>query len=176
MLGRRYKLSVLSGDNDSQKSIINDLFEGKSDLLFNQKPIDKLHYIESLQKEDKCVLMIGDGLNDAGALQQSNVGITLADDINNFTPSCDAILDAKRFAFLPAILKLATASRYIIGFSFAISIVYNIIGLFFAMQGKLRPMVAAILMPCSTLSIVIISIGVSSLVAYVIGLSLKSNE
>jgi len=176
LLGRRYNLSVLSGDNDSQKSILNDLFEGKSELLFNQKPIDKLHYIESLQKEDKRVMMIGDGLNDAGALQQSNVGITLADDINNFTPSCDAILDAKRFALLPAILKLARASRYIIGFSFAISILYNIIGLFFAMQGKLRPMVAAILMPCSTLSIVIISIGVSSLVAYVIGLSLKSNE
>ena len=176
LLDRRYKLSVLSGDNDKQKTILKDLFGEKSDLLFEQKPIDKLQYIEALQQDNKHVLMIGDGLNDAGALQQSNVGITLADDINNFTPSCDAILDAKKFELLPGILRLTKASSFIIGTSFIISIAYNIIGLFFAMQGILRPMVAAILMPCSTLSIVIISSGASSLIARVFGLSLKTNE
>ncbi len=175
-LSQQYKLSLLSGDNDRQKILLEDLFGKTSELLFEQKPIDKLHYIESLQQNNKHILMIGDGLNDAGALQQSNVGITLADDINNFTPSCDAILDAKRFAFLPSVLKLAKASRYIIGASFIVSIIYNIIGLFFAMQGILRPMVAAILMPCSTISIVIISSGVSSLVARRLHLSLKIKE
>jgi len=176
LLNKRFSLSVLSGDNDKQKNMLNELFDQKSDLLFYQKPIDKLHYIESLQQAGKRVLMIGDGLNDAGALQQSDVGITLADDINNFTPSCDAILDAKKFAFLPAILRLAKAGRYIVGCSFAISIIYNLIGLFFAVQGILRPMLAAILMPCSTLSIVLISSGVSSMVARSFGLSLKSNN
>lgn len=174
-LGQEYKLSLLSGDNDKQKPMLKELFGNTSDLLFGQKPIDKLHYIESLQSNNRKVMMIGDGLNDAGALQQSNVGITLADDINNFTPSCDAILDAKRFALLPAILKLAKASRRVIWASFIVSIAYNIVGLWYSMQGLLKPVVAAILMPCSTISIVIITSGVSSLIAYRLRLSLKSN-
>jgi len=174
VLNNRYQLSLLSGDHNKQRAILADLFGEKSELLFEQKPIDKLHYIEQLQQNGKRVMMIGDGLNDAGALQQSNVGITLADDINNFTPSCDAILDAEKFSLLPSVLKLAQYARYIIGFSFIISIVYNLIGLFFAMQGLLRPMAAAILMPCSTLSIVIISSGVSSFMALKLGLSLRA--
>ena len=118
--------------------------------------------------------MIGDGLNDAGALQQSNVGITLADDINNFTPSCDAILDAKKIALLSSVLRLARASRYVIATSFVVSVIYNIAGLSIAMQGRMNPMAAAILMPCSTLTIVLITSGLSSLVARSFGLSLKS--
>jgi Cu+-exporting ATPase len=175
ILGQRYKLSLLSGDNDKQRKIVSELFGKRRELLFEQKPIDKLRYIESLQRKNKQVLMIGDGLNDAGALQQSNVGITLADDINNFTPSCDAILDAKKLNLLPSILRLTRAARFIIGTSFVVSVVYNVAGLFFAMQGLLRPVMAAILMPCSTLSIVIISSGVSSLLARKLNLSVKHN-
>ncbi len=175
-LRRKYSLSLLSGDNDRQKKILEELFEKNSELLFEQSPLDKLHYIQSLQEHGGKVLMIGDGLNDAGALQQSNVGITLADDINNFTPSCDAILDAKKINLLPSVLRLAVASRYIIMLSFAVSIMYNIAGLYFAVQGLLKPMMAAILMPCSTLSIVLITSGVSSLVARSFGLSLRSEE
>ena len=173
MLNNRYQLSLLSGDNDKQKEVLGELFGTRSELLFEQKPIDKLRYIEARQKKGKKVLMIGDGLNDAGALQQSNVGITLADDINNFTPSCDAILDAKKFALLPGILRLARASRYIIGFSFTISILYNIVGLYFSTRGLLNPMIAALLMPISTLSIVIITSGASSIISKRLGLSLK---
>ncbi len=176
MLKQEYKLSLLSGDNDKQREVLGELFGNTSELLFAQKPIDKLHYIESLQAERKHVMMIGDGLNDAGALQQSNVGITLADDINNFTPSCDAILDAKKFALLPAVLRLAKASRYIIGLSFAISLAYNIVGEWYAMRGMLKPVYAAILMPCSTLSIVLITWGLSSLIAWRLHLSLKVSE
>jgi len=175
-LKKRFKLSLLSGDNDGQRALVADLFGQQSDLLFRQKPIDKLHYIESLQKEKHKVMMIGDGLNDAGALQQSEVGITLADDINNFTPSCDAILDAGRFGLLPSVLRLARYSRVIIGASFAISILYNIIGLWFSMQGRLKPITAAILMPCSTISILLITTGVSSLLAHRLHLTLKSAE
>ena len=175
-LNQSYKLSLLSGDNDKQKTVLQDLFGNRTELLFEQKPMDKLNYIEKLQQNGKRVMMIGDGLNDAGALQQSNVGITLADDINNFTPSCDAILDAKKFILLPSVLKLTKASRYIIGMSFGVSIPYNLVGLYFSMQGRLSPMMAAILMPCSTLSIVIITSGISSIVAKQLGLSLKSSD
>jgi Cu+-exporting ATPase len=172
----RYQLSVLSGDHDKQRSVLEDIFGNKSELLFEQKPLDKLRHVETLQATGKHVMMIGDGLNDAGALQQSNVGVTLADDINNFTPSCDAILDAKKLSLLPSILKVARSAKRVIRISFAISIAYNLIGLYFATQGLLKPVAAAILMPCSTLSIVIITSGVSSLVAWRSGLSLSAAE
>ena len=173
-LKERYELSLLSGDNDQQSKKMRSVFGKRTDLLFNQQPVDKLKYIEQLQSRKKSVLMIGDGLNDAGALQQSNVGITLADDINNFTPSCDAILDANKFSKLPALLRLARSARQIVNFSFFISILYNIVGLFIAVQGLMSPMIAAILMPLSTISIVLLTTGLSSISAKNAGLRLHS--
>jgi Cu+-exporting ATPase len=172
---KEYGLSLLSGDNDKQEPVLRRLFGDCASLLFYQKPMDKLKYIEDLRYKGGKVLMVGDGLNDAGALQQSNVGITLADDVNNFTPSCDAILDAKRFGQIPALLKLAKRGRTVINISFVISILYNIVGLTISVQGEMSPMIAAILMPASTLSIVLVTTGASSIIARRLGLSLKKH-
>jgi Cu+-exporting ATPase len=161
----RFGLSLLSGDNSRQERDMRNLFGNSSSLLFSQKPEDKLAYIERLQQLGHKVVMLGDGLNDSGALQQSNAGITLAEDVNNFTPSCDAILDAKKVHQLPGLMALARWGRYTIRIAFVISILYNIVGLSFAVQGTLSPMIAAILMPASTLSIVMISVGVTSVVS-----------
>lgn len=175
-LKKRYSLSLLSGDNSRQKNRLYELLGAGSELLFEQKPEDKLNYIGKLQERGHRVLMMGDGLNDAGALQQSNVGISLADDINNFTPSCDAILDARKFGKLPRLLKLAASGKHIITFSFGISILYNIVGLAISMQGHMAPMIAAILMPISTVSIVLITTGASTVMARRLGLSLNSGN
>ncbi len=175
-LHNHYQLALLSGDNNRQLKELRPLFGADSIMLFAQKPQDKLNYIAALQEKKKKVVMIGDGLNDAGALQQSNVGIALADNINNFTPSCDAILDASRFQMLPALLKMARASKKIIAASFIVSLIYNIIGLSFAVRSALNPMIAAILMPVSTLSIVLISTGASTLVAKMLRLSVAAKE
>lgn len=169
----KYKLSLLSGDNDRQKEQMMRVFGNSSNLLFNQRPLDKLNYIQALQNKGKNVMMIGDGLNDAGALQQSNVGVTLADDVNNFTPACDAICKAENIGKFKSLLELASASGRIVQISFVVSILYNIAGLYFAVQGLMKPVVAAILMPCSTLSIVILSSGLSNLLAWKKGLAIK---
>ncbi|MCB0696175.1 MAG: heavy metal translocating P-type ATPase metal-binding domain-containing protein [Chitinophagaceae bacterium] len=168
-----YSLSLLSGDNNRQKDSFSALFGQSNNLLFEQKPVDKLNYISGLQSEGKKVLMVGDGLNDAGALQQSNVGITLASDVNNFTPSCDAILNAKKFDSLPGLMKLARSGRFIINLTFVISIIYNVIGLAISMKGLMNPMIAAVLMPASTLTIVLLTTGLSSVMAYRYGLQQK---
>lgn len=164
-LSENYERSLLSGDNDKQRKAVEQLFGTKNNILFQQKPADKLQYIEHLQQGGAKVLMIGDGLNDAGALQQSDVGITLADDVNNFAPSCDAILAAKDFTKLPKLIKLARTASSVITISFIISLLYNIVGLFIAMQGKMSPLIAAILMPLSTISIVLITVGLTAIAA-----------
>jgi Cu+-exporting ATPase len=162
-LKKRFKLSLISGDNDSEYSKLKHFFDAKQ--YFNRSPQDKLEYIEALQTENKKVIMIGDGLNDAGALRQSNVGIAITDNVNNFSPACDVILDGTKFAHLSDLLKYCTNNKLIINISFVVSIIYNIIGLYFAAQGSLQPVIAAILMPVSSISIVLLTTGLSSILA-----------
>ncbi len=159
---RHFKLSVLSGDNTAEKPYLQSVLGAKAEMHFHQNPEDKLIFIKSLQqKNTEKVLMLGDGLNDAGALKQSNVGIALSDDSNNFTPACDGILDAKQFGKLASFLAFAKSGKRIVMISFVLSILYNIVGLYFAVQGILSPLIAAILMPCSSLSIILITYGMS---------------
>lgn len=164
-LEKRYTLSVLSGDNDAEKETLRMIFNNETSLLFQQSPSDKLNYIKELQSQKHKVAMIGDGLNDAGALKQSDIGISVSDDLNNFSPACDAILDASRFNDLKTFIDFAKASQKVIIASFVLSLLYNVIGLWFAVSGTLSPVVAAILMPVSSISIVLFTTGASSIIA-----------
>lgn len=160
-----YQLAVISGDHEYERPHLEGMLRQTYGLRFEQKPSDKLNYVDQLQKEGKKVMMVGDGLNDAGALFCSHVGIAVAEDINNFTPGCDGILLSRRFGDIPGILSFAKAGHRIIIISFIISLLYNAIGLWFAVQGTLSPVIAAILMPISTSSLVIYTVVASSLKA-----------
>ena len=154
-LKKQFDLVILSGDNEGEFDNLKKLLPSKTKLIFNQKPDDKLEYIKYHQTEGAKVLMIGDGLNDAGALAQSNVGIAISENVNVFSPACDAILDASKFNQLYSFIKASKSAITIIKWSFVLSFIYNIIGLYFAVTGQLAPVVAAILMPLSSISIVI---------------------
>lgn len=154
-LKKDYDLIILSGDNQGEKENLTKLLPTKTKLLFNQKPEDKLEYIKYHQSEGANILMIGDGLNDAGALAQSNVGIAISENVNVFSPACDAILDASKFNQLFNYIKASKSAITIIKWSFLLSFIYNIVGLYFAVTGQLSPIIAAILMPLSSISIVI---------------------
>ncbi len=153
-LSKKYRLAILSGDNAGEKKTLEKILPPGSELLFNQKPEDKLKYIEQLQNKKEQVMMFGDGLNDAGALAQSNVGIAISENINVFSPACDGILDAGKFNDLPKFIKLSKQTINIIKVSFVLSFLYNIIGMYFAVTGSLSPIIAAILMPISSISVV----------------------
>ncbi len=165
-LKEKYKLSVISGDNNSEEYQLRNYFGKEADLNFSQKPQQKLDHIKSLQSKGDKVIMIGDGLNDAGALKESSVGIAITDNINNFSPACDVIFEGKQFSKLQLLLNYCSRSKQIIAASFILSILYNIIGLYFAVQGELTPVIAAILMPISSISIVLLTTGMSSLLSY----------
>lgn len=155
LLEKEYEISLLSGDNDSEREKLREFFANDKELHFKQSPHDKLDYINKIQNIGRKVLMIGDGLNDAGALKQSDVGISISDNINNFSPACDGILDASSFKRLADFIHFSTKSKKVIIASFILSFIYNIIGLAFAVSGSLSPIVAAILMPISSISVVV---------------------
>jgi P-type Cu+ transporter len=173
-LSAQYSLSVLSGDNDSERGALETIFPKNSDLVFFQQPEDKLNAVTNYQQSGLHLAMLGDGLNDAGALRKSDVGIALSENVNNFSPACDAILEGSSFEQLPLLLRFARATRYIILGSFGISLLYNIVGVGLAVQGELAPVWAAILMPLSSISIVLFTTGASWMVSKSIGLSSKN--
>ena len=153
-LSHTYRIKVLSGDNEGERTSLEAILPKNTELIFNQKPEQKLEFIKKLQQNGQNVMMVGDGLNDAGALAQSNIGISISENVNVFSPACDAILDASEFQKLNYFLKLSKKSITTIKMSFALSILYNIVGLLFALTGNLLPLVAAIIMPLSTVTIV----------------------
>lgn len=154
-LKNEYNLAIVSGDNEGEKSFLQNKLPKNTELLFNQKPEDKLSYVTQLQQKNKNVTMIGDGLNDAGAIAKSDVGIALSENINVFSPACDAIIDASKFGDISTFLKFSKKAVQIIKYCFVLSLFYNVIGLYFAVTGQLSPVIAAILMPLSSISIVI---------------------
>lgn len=166
----RARLYLLSGDNDRERSFLAPAFKGKGEMYFRQNPQDKLQFVRQQQNEGNRVMMLGDGLNDAGALKQSDAGIVVAENTNNFTPACDAILDAEKFEQLPTFLEFARRSIHLVYYAYGFAFIYNIIGLSFAVQGALSPIVAAILMPLSSISIVLFGTLSSKFLARKLGL------
>lgn len=152
-----YKMVLLSGDTDSSKTQMAQLFPEGTPLYYRCTPEQKLERIKVLQQQGHKVLMIGDGLNDAGALQQSDAGIAVMQDSFAFSPACDAIIQAASLNQLYRFLNMARQGRKLILAGFCYSLLFNIAGLFFAVRAALSPMIAAILMPASSFGIMLIA-------------------
>jgi P-type Cu+ transporter len=155
--GLKKEVYILSGDNDKEREFLKYYIK-ENHLFFNQKPLDKLNFIKNIQEKGQKVMMIGDGLNDAGALQQADIGVVISENTNNFSPACDAILHANKFKDLPAFLQLAKGGSTIVNRAYFIALAYNLFGLSYAVTGNLSPLLAAILMPLSSVTIVMFGV------------------
>ncbi|TAE23462.1 MAG: HAD family hydrolase [Candidatus Kapaibacterium sp.] len=164
-LRQKADVFLLSGDNDREKERLADLFPNERTMRFYQTPHDKLEAVRDLQASGAHVMMIGDGLNDAGALKQSDVGIALAEETALFSPACDAVLASEQLHRLHDFISFSRLAKRIIIGAFWISVVYNVVGLTFAVMGWLSPLVSAILMPISNATVVGFSTGAVQLAA-----------
>ncbi len=169
-LGKRYDLSVLTGDRKEGIERLKEWFPGCADTRSELSPAGKLEAIDQLRRDGRSVMMLGDGLNDAGALKHSDVGVAVSEDIQAFSPACDAILEANRISALPKFLRFARMSRNVVLLCFAVSIVYNLVGISIAASGQLSPLFAAILMPLSSVSVLLLSVSGTRLAAQFVGL------
>ncbi|OGX81922.1 ATPase [Hymenobacter coccineus] len=156
-LGKRYRLAVLSGDTDAEGPRLRALLGPAAELRFGQSPADKLAYIAAERALGHTVVMIGDGLNDAGALRAANAGIALTDTLTNFSPACDAILEAGELGRLATFLGFSRACLRAVLATFVLSLCYNAVGLTLAVQGHFTPIASAILMPLSSLSVMVMA-------------------
>jgi len=170
-LGEHYQLFLLSGDNEREHEEYRRLFGTEAGLRFNQTPHDKLEFVRRLQASGQTVMMIGDGLNDAGALKQSDVGIAVVDQVGTFSPASDVILEGAQVRRLFEILKLANKTVRIVRWSFGVSAAYNLIGVSIAAAGILSPLICAVLMPLSSFSVVVFACGMSNWTARSAGLA-----
>ena len=152
-LDAQHSTYILSGDNEAESQKLKEAFPNWTGMHFNQTPMQKLEFIGQLHQKNEHVVMIGDGLNDAGALKASDFGIAISDDMSSFSPACDAIAEADKLKNLSTLVDFSQSAFRIILFSFVISLLYNITGLAFAVTGHLSPLVAAILMPASSVSV-----------------------
>lgn len=153
-LREMYSLAIVSGDNNAEEPYLKKIFGTDASYYFQASPVDKLTIVKKMQSSNQKVLYVGDGLNDAGALKESTVGISVSEKNSLFTPACDAILDAAVLTNLHRYIDFIKRGRKMIWWSFMISSMYNVVGLWFALQGILSPLVAAILMPLSSLTII----------------------
>jgi Cu+-exporting ATPase len=164
-LSRRCELALLSGDHAHERERFAALFGRGARLHFNQSPLEKLGFIEGLQKSGRHVMMVGDGLNDAGALRQSQVGVAVVENASAFSPASDVILEARMVPRLSAVLDFCRGTVRVVWLSILLSSLYNAVGLAIAASGRLSPIVCAILMPISSVSVVAFACGATSWLA-----------
>lgn len=168
----RYETALLSGDHARDSQRFARLFAPGAALRFHQTPSDKLEFVRELQKAGRAVMMVGDGLNDAGALRQSDVGVAVVETVGAFSPASDVILDASQIARLAELLRFSRQTVGVVRVSFAISALYNVVGLAIAASGNLAPVVCAILMPLSSATVVGFAVGLVHILARRSGLGL----
>lgn len=161
-LSNDYELALLSGDNAKERERFASVFGANTHLHFNQSPLNKLGFIRELQQRGRTVMMVGDGLNDAGALQQSDVGVAVVENVSAFSPASDVIAASSTVPSLGAVLQFSKDTVRVVRAAFLVSAAYNVIGVAIAASGKLSPIVCAVLMPLSSITVVAFACGATT--------------
>ncbi|MEA2091979.1 MAG: cation-translocating P-type ATPase, partial [Campylobacterota bacterium] len=150
---RNIKTVMLTGDNEfSAKKVASEV--GLSDFVYEQTPEDKSEYISELHKQNKTVVMVGDGVNDILALAKADIGIVMGSGSDIAVDVGDVVLLNDSLKSLKDAFKISRTTYGLIKQNLFISLAYNAITIPLAMAGFVIPLVAAISMSVSSLLVV----------------------
>ena len=144
---------VLSGDSQAATRVICQEV-GINNFEGNRSPEEKALMIKNWQEDGLSVAMVGDGVNDAPALAQADLSITVAGGTDIAGETSDVILMRDELSLVPWFINLSRRTRKIIRENLGWAFAYNLVAVPLASFGLISPVLAAITMACSSLLVV----------------------
>jgi Cu2+-exporting ATPase len=147
------RVHLLSGDNHAATAAVASLL-GIDQVRAEALPDDKLDYVRTLQRQSRVVAMVGDGINDAPVLAQSQVSIAMGEGTDVAQAAADMVMLGGRLAALADGVGIARKTRAVIFQNLAWALGYNLIAIPLAALGHVTPWIAGIGMSGSSLLVV----------------------
>lgn len=158
-----YQITLLSGDIKENVTKIAKKLK-INNFYYEKTPIDKVNFLKDLHKDNKKFIMVGDGINDAPALQTADISISFNNASDIAQNISDVIIQGQK---LTPIIQLISSSQYsikIIKQNIAISLIYNSVAIPFAMAGFVVPLIAALAMSSSSILVLLNSMRIQKIV------------
>jgi Cu2+-exporting ATPase len=153
---RGWSTTLLSGDDPAVASSVGvALGFPEGSALGGATPEAKLARITAWRAEGGPVVMVGDGVNDAAAISAAHVGIGVHGGAEACLATADVYLTAPGLAPLVRLMTGAERTMRVIRRNMAWALTYNVVGVVLAMTGTISPLIAAIMMPISSLTVVL---------------------
>jgi Cu2+-exporting ATPase len=153
-----WRVRILSGDHEGVvRAVARDLDIPAEDCEGGASPERKAEVVRATMRQGTPVIMVGDGVNDAAALAAATVGVAVSGGAEASLTAADAFL---REDGLGPILSLIEGGRRAVGViqrNLGVSLLYNVVTASLAISGVINPMIAAVIMPISSLSVVTLS-------------------
>jgi P-type E1-E2 ATPase len=149
----RLEVTMLTGDNRRTAQAVADEL-GIDRVIEEVLPNDKVSEVKKLQEGDQLVAMVGDGINDAPALAQANIGIAMGTGTDIAAESADVTLIKGDLSGVVQSIRLSREAFRIIKQNFIYAFLFNGLGLPFAAVGLLSPVLASLAMAISSMIVV----------------------
>lgn len=155
-LKNKYNLAILSGDRKERVyEVAQSLQIPLESAYFEQKPLDKLNYVESR----KNVMLVGDGANDTAALKHAYLSVAAQGSMEMSLKVSDIYLLKPGLKSIEDFLKISRHTQIVLQRNFMIALTYNSVAGVCALFGYINPLAAAILMPISSLMLLVSTLG-----------------
>ncbi|MFN3411939.1 MAG: heavy metal translocating P-type ATPase, partial [Exilispira sp.] len=149
----KIKTALLTGDNKMTANYIAR--QCKIDSIYSQLlPQDKIEIIKKMQQKGEVVAMVGDGINDAPALKQADIGIAIGSGTDIAIESADIALNSNNLLSIFKVFLISVKTFDKIKQNLFWALFYNIIAIPIAMLGFLHPVIAEIAMALSSINVV----------------------
>ncbi|MCC6475891.1 heavy metal translocating P-type ATPase [bacterium] len=151
------ELEILSGDRAEEVSRVAE-FVGVSAARGGASPEEKLARVRELEARGTKTIVFGDGVNDSAALSAATLGVSAADASEVARGAADVFVSRRGPAALSELLSLSRRTMKTIRLNVVIAVLYNLTGAALAMAGLVSPLLAAVLMPISSLTVLTLAV------------------